>query len=178
MTDGTEAILARLAELEQRQRDQADVLASMSDLGGQVHQVSELLADLTMKVGLDSEDDTPGRMPRPTPQWHKLTKDELDAELHKLRGFVREFGPLYGHLLKIGDCWPRHPLACIAIEIWGEYHQLLFTGDRRKPSILAGQVDALIRAVPGLLGVAAKETVGCSKHDPALNGIKVSGGAS
>ena len=42
----------------------------------------------------------PGRMPKPTPQWHKLTDEEREAELGKLRGYENEIIPLLGHLGK------------------------------------------------------------------------------
>lgn len=100
-------------------------------------------------------------MPRPTPQWHTLTKDELDAELHKLRGYQNEILPLLGHLVKIGDCWEQHPLACIALEILGEIWQCIFMTERRPPSILHGQADFLTRVLPGLLNLIAKETTNC-----------------
>jgi hypothetical protein len=160
-------LLARLTELEKRQRDQADVIAGMADLGHQVHQVSELVAELAVRVG----DSKPGRMPRPTPQWHALTTEELGAELHKLRGYEKEILPLLGHLAKIGDCWPQHPLACICLEIMGEIWQCLFQTDRRPPSILHGQADFMIRVLPGLLGLISKETTNCA-HQSGLSSFR------
>jgi hypothetical protein len=156
------AVLARLGELEEK----------VSLLSGQ-------LADTQLKVALDDDEDDddedeakPGRMPRPTPQWHRLSEEERAAELGKLRGFLREFGPLYGHMLRLGKCWQQHPLAVMAIEIWGELHMLLFLGQRRKPSVLSGQAEALIRVVPGLLQLADRETRNCDKHRApiAVNG--------
>ncbi|MGH3401499.1 MAG: hypothetical protein ACRDRJ_03120 [Streptosporangiaceae bacterium] len=160
-----DAVLQRMDELETRQRDQADVIASLGDVGDQVAQLSELLADLTLKVGLDGDDEAPGRMPRPTPQWHKLTTEELAAELHKLRGYEKEIIPLLGHMAKLGSCWPKHPLACIVMDVFGELWQGLFQTDRRPPKILAQQADFLIRVAPGLLQLLAKETANCPKHD-------------
>lgn len=168
MSDDMQAVLARLAELEQRQRDQADVLAAMAEVGEQVHQLSEHVADLTLRVGPADEDDKPGRMPRTTPQWHKLTKEELAAELHKLKGYENEILPLFGHLAKIGPCWGKHPLACIVLDIFGEIYQCIFMTDRRSPKILMGQADFLIRVAPGLLQLAVRETTQCGKHDEAV----------
>jgi hypothetical protein len=146
----------------------AAVLAQLAEQGSAITALQGQLADLQLKVGLDEDKRERGRMPRPTPQWHRLTEQEREAELSKLRGFLREFGPLYGHLLKLGKCWQQHPLAVIAIEIACELHLLLFTGDRRPPSILSGQAEALIRVIPGLLQLADRETRTCDKHRAAV----------
>jgi len=50
--------------------------------------MSSYLAGLRSQVG-----PAPTRVPRPTPHWHPLTERERDAEIGKLRGFLREFGP-------------------------------------------------------------------------------------
>ena len=50
--------------------------------------MSSYLAGLRSQVG-----PAPTRVPRPTPHWHQLTERERDAEISKLRGFLREFGP-------------------------------------------------------------------------------------
>ena len=142
----------------------AAVLAQLAEQAEQISALQAQLADLQLKVALDDDKTKPGRMPRPTPQWHRLTKAERDAELMKLRGFLREFGPLYGHLVRLGKCWPEHPLACLAIEVLGELHLLLFTADRRPPAMLYGQAEALIRVIPGLLQLAERETRQCDKH--------------
>jgi hypothetical protein len=165
MPDDMQAVLARLETLETRQRGHADVLASMADLSSQVHQMSELLAEVVINIGPDG--DEPGRMPRPTPQWHKLTTDELAAELHKLRGYEKEILPLLGHLASLGACWPKHPVACIVMDIFGELYQGLFMTDRRPPKILSAQADFMIRVLPGLMAIATKETANCHKHDGA-----------
>ena len=142
----------------------AAVLAQLAEQAEQISALQAQLADLQLKAALDDDKTRPGRMPRPTPPWHRLTRAERDAELMKLRGFVREIGPLYGHLVKLGNCWQQHPLACVAIEVVGELHLLLFTADRRPPAMLYGQAEALIRVIPGLLQLAERETRQCDKH--------------
>jgi hypothetical protein len=156
----------RLAAIEQRQRDQAAVLASLESLQKEHAKLSELVADLVVKT------EKPGRMPRPTPQWHSLTDEERAAELGKLKGYEKEILPLLGHLgKKLGPCWQQHPLACIALEIIGELWQTLFMTDRRPPSILHGQADFMIRVLPGLFDLIAKETNNCT-HSSGLGNLR------
>jgi hypothetical protein len=161
-----EQVLTRLAELEQRQRDQGEILAATGEHADKLDQVSELVADLEVKVTAleDIEEDRKGRMPRPTPQWHALTKEELDAELHKLNGYVTEIFPLLGHMVKLGDCWRKHPLACMVMDVLGELYQCLFMGERRPPKLLNAQADYLIRVLPGLLRLLERETSQCREH--------------
>jgi hypothetical protein len=155
------AILTRLAGLEQKYRDQAEVIAGLGGLSDQIETLDKLVSDLVVKAKREK----PGRMPRPTPKWHKLTAEELDAERHKLRGYEQEIFPMLGHLVHVRDCWPYHPLACIVIEILGELYQCLFMTKRRPPALLNAQADFFIRVAPGLLALVHKELHDCIMHN-------------
>ena len=54
-----ETVLTKIAELERRQRDQAELLAATAGLSEKLAQVSELVADLEVKVGSEEEKQGP-----------------------------------------------------------------------------------------------------------------------
>lgn len=156
-----EEVLAELATLKQQVADQAEILAATANLQSEHAKLSELVADLQVKM---KSQGGPGRMPKPTPKWHKLIEPgretEREAEIGRLRGYYELIIPMLGGAQAhgIGPCWDKHVSSLMAMDVIAELYHTYFMGKRRPPSVLLTQSDLLVRQFPGLLQVMRDTT--------------------
>lgn len=172
MSDSIDTVLAQVAELQQKVTDQGEILAAMEGLQEEHTKLSELVADLEVKVGSEDEDDDgPGRMPRPTPPFWDMTAEEREAYVGSIRGFVATvLEPVYPHYAKmLPACWPEHTYILTVLECFQEVWMVLYLAKRRKPKVLFGQADALTRLFPGFMTVITQELKNCTHTSAAYS---------
>jgi hypothetical protein len=100
-----------------------------------------------------------------TPRWHVLEGQERAAAIARLASWVEAvYLPVYGHLAgRLGDCWPKHPLALVIIDHLSETWTQLFERPRTQ-RILSLQTEFQARILPVLAEQLRAETARCTAH--------------
>ena len=102
----------RLGEVLATAARQAAVLDALGGLDQQVATLADRLALLVAGQDKGDDPDAGTYRPSPAPRWWKLSGDEREAALGRLRAWVEQvYRPSYGHLAgTLGPCWDQHPL--------------------------------------------------------------------
>jgi hypothetical protein len=162
-------IEARLAEVEQRQRAQGEILVALESVGVTVNQLSETVADLQLAAELDGSKDKV--KPWMNPRWWRLTDEEKEAELGRLRGWLDQVGsPLLG-ITRLPDCLAEHMLVVLLIDAVSELFRCLYIPESRSMKIVAAQTELLIRVLPGIKAEIHKALTGCD-HQAGLAQVR------
>jgi hypothetical protein len=160
----------RLVAVEQRQREQADVLAALEDVSGTVKSLSEQLADV--QVALKLTNDAKQKMPRPTVRfWRDLGAEEAKAEIAKLKGWYMQIAVPWLGAMKLPDCvWQTdgHGALLTVLDVGSELWGALFLPERRSPAIVAAQAEFLGRVWPSLYEVVARSSRDCPHTYPQI----------
>jgi|HubBroStandDraft_6_1064221.scaffolds.fasta_scaffold1099912_2 hypothetical protein len=153
----------RLAEIEMRQRAHGEVLAAMESLTTTVHNLSEQLADLQLKVGLDDDSDSKGKSYKPahTPHWWDLSEKEKAAEVGRIRGWYRAIAEPFLGTRGLPKCVLEHDIAVLALDPVAEIWKHLWLTENRTAKIAASQCEFLIRIWPGIRAELIKVLSGC-----------------
>jgi hypothetical protein len=158
----------RLGEVLATAASQAAVLGSLDGLDQQVAALADRLALLV--TGQDNGDSPDGDSyrPPPAPRWWKLSGEEREAALARLRAWVEQvYRPSYGHLAAaLGPCWDRHPLCLFGLDWLMELWSALYLTPERDTSGLAGQAEWQIRLLPALAEQMHLETTRCQHRQP------------
>jgi hypothetical protein len=159
----------RLGEVLATAARQAAILGSLDGLDQQVATLTDRLALIV--TGQSDGDETDGETyrPAPTPHWWKLSGDERDAALARLRAWVEQvYRPSYGHLAAaLGPCWDRHPLCLYGLDWLMELWSALYLTPERDTSTLAGQAEWQTRLLPALAEQMHLETTRCHHRQPS-----------
>ena len=158
----------RLGEVLATAARQAAVLDA---LGGLDQQVAALADRLTLLVAGQEDGgdiDAGTYRPPPAPRWWKLSGDEREAALGRLRAWVEQvYRPSYGHLADtLGSCWDQHPLCLFGLDWLMELWSALYLTPERDTSGLAGQAEWQIRLLPALAEQMHLETRRCQHREP------------
>src|ERR1035438_6416697 len=148
---------------------QSALLDSLEGLDQQVAVLASRLTEIT--VAHNSRDDQDGKRYRaaPTPPWWKLSGEEQQEAIGRLRAWVEQvYRPGYGDLAAaLGSCWEQHPLCLYGLdwlmELWSVLH---LTGKRGAP-VLASQAEWQTRLLPALAEQMHIETTRCHHARPA-----------
>ena len=139
-------------------KDHAAALARLEDLD---RQVSELAAQLAGAAPGGGSPDV--YRPGPAPKWWKLTADERQEAISKLRAWVEQvYLPGYGQLAaSLGPCWEAHDLCLYGLDILSDLWSVLYLQPRRTPGMLTAQAEYQTRVLPALAEQMMTETTRC-----------------
>ena len=100
---------------------------------------------------------------RHRPGWWKLTGDERDRALARLRAWVEQiYRPGFGHLAAaLGPCWDQHPLCLYGLDWLMELWSLLYLVPERTAGTVASQAEWQTRLLPALAEQMYLETTRC-----------------
>ena len=156
----------RLGEVLAVAAKQAAVLDSLSGLDQQVASLADRLTLIATSQGDDTADEL--YRPPPAPRWWKLSGDEREAALARLRAWVEQvYRPSYGHLAAaLGPCWDQHPLCLYGLDWLMELWSALYLTPERDTSGLASQAEWQIRLLPALAEQMHLETTRCQHRQP------------
>jgi hypothetical protein len=174
----------RLAELSRELADTTDavtdiqatiarqtpIIDSLDGLDQQVALLTKRLTDLIPSHG-DGENGKDGSyQPAPTARWWKLTGDERDQALARLRAWVEQiYRPGFGHLAAaLGPCWDQHPLCLYGLDWLMELWSLLYLAPDRTAGTVASQAEWQTRLLPALAEQLYLETSRC-QHANSLD---------
>ena len=177
-------IAGRLAELTRQFADtasavtgvqatadsQAAILGSLDGLDQQVATLAARLTDLVSARGRRDSGDDGSYQPAPTTEWWKLTGNERDQALARLRAWVEQiYRPGFGHLAAaLGPCWDQHPLCLYGLDWLMELWSLLYLASDRTAGTIASQAEWQTRLLPALAEQMYLETTRC-QHTNSLN---------
>jgi hypothetical protein len=162
LADTTEAV----AGIQATANEQATILGSVGGLDQQVAALAARLTDLaSARDSGDQEDDA--YRPTPSPRWWKLTGDEREQALARLRAWVEQiYRPGFGHLAAaLGPCWDQHPLCLYGLDWLMELWSILYLAPDRTPGAIASQAEWQTRLLPALAEQMYLETTRC-EHAP------------
>jgi hypothetical protein len=174
----------RLAELSRQLADTTDtvtniqattarqtpIIDSLDGLDQQVALLTKRLTDLIPSHG-DGENGKDGSyQPAPTARWWKLTSDERDQALARLRAWVEQiYRPGFGHLAAaLGPCWDQHPLCLYGLDWLMELWSILYLARDRTAGTIASQAEWQTRLLPALAEQMYMETSRC-QHANSLD---------
>jgi hypothetical protein len=175
IVDQLAAHAEQLTRLDARHAEHhAAVSARLAELSGQTaalgHVVEEHAAALTeLTAPSQTDPDSDGYCPEPTPAWWKLTADGRQEPLTRLRAWVEQvYRPGYGHLAAgLGPCWPSHDLCLYGLDILSELWSVLYLQSARSPALLSAQAEYQARILPVLADQLRIETNTCGHpHNP------------
>jgi hypothetical protein len=173
-------IAARLTELAHQLADtsstvtgvqaaadrQAALLSSLDDLDQQVAAFAAKLSDLVPAHAHEEADDDDSYQPAPTARWWKLTGDDRDQALARLRAWVEQiYRPGFGHLAAaLGPCWDQHPLCLYGLDWLMELWSILYLAPDRTAGTIASQAEWQTRLLPALAEQMYLETTRCQHN--------------
>ena len=129
--------------------------------------LTALLTALTARPA--PAEDPGGYQPGPPPPWRKLTGEDRQEPVARLRRWVEQvYQPGYGHLAAtLGPCWAAHDLCLYGLDIAAELWSVLYLQPRRTPGLLTAQAEYQARILPALAGQLRAETNTCGHpRDP------------
>jgi hypothetical protein len=99
----------------------------------------------------------------PTPKWWKLTGQERQDAVTRLRAWVDQvYRPGYGQLAAtLGPCWETHDLCLYALDIASDLWSVLYLQPTRTPGLLTAQAEYQTRILPALAEQLMAETSRC-----------------
>jgi hypothetical protein len=123
--------------------------AALTALALQVADMREEMAALVMRLSAVEEKEGKRYRPRDSPKWWDITEESREAEIARLRGWVRDvLGPVFGHSLP--DCWTKHRDSAVRVDVMTELFMVLWLS-RRTGAILSAQAEYMLRVLPGLV---------------------------
>jgi len=151
-----------VAEVQAITGRQAAVLGSFDGLDQQVAALTTKLTELPARARRDGGDDE-SYQPAPTARWWKLTGDEREQALARLRAWVEQiYRPGFGHLAAaLGPCWDQHPLCLYGLDWLMELWSLLYLAPDRTTATVASQAEWQTRLLPALAEQMYLETTRC-----------------
>jgi hypothetical protein len=155
------AVSTRISEIDTTLARQSAILDSLDGLATQVAAIATQVAALAVDDRGDGG--ASWYQPVPSPRWWKLTGEEREAALDRLRAWAEQiYRPGYGKLAALlPPCWEHHP-ACLYILDWlSELWSLLYLDTERDGRTLAGQAEWHIRLLPAAAEQMASEAKGC-----------------
>ena len=80
-------------------------------------------------------EDPGGYQPGPPPPWWKLTPDDRQEPIARLRAWVEQvYQPGYGHLAAtLGPCWAAHDLCLYGLDILADLWSVLYLQPQPHP---------------------------------------------
>lgn len=150
---------------------QAAVLGALNGLDREVAALAARIADLANGRSTDNGGED-GYQPAPVPRWWKLTGQEREQALARLRAWVEQiYRPGYGHLAAtLGRCWERHPVCLYGLDWLMELWTVLYLPPERTAPALASQAEWQTRLLSALAEQMYRETTRCRHTEPSGRG--------
>jgi hypothetical protein len=157
--DATESV----AGIQATAARQAAILDSLDGLDQQVATIAARLTELTPERGNAGRGEGDSYHTAPAPRWWKLTGDEREQGLARLRAWVEQiYRPGYGHLAaSLGPCWDQHALCLNGLDWLMELWFLLYLAPDRTAGTIASQAEWQTRLLPALAEQMYLETTRC-----------------
>jgi hypothetical protein len=148
-------------------KDQAAVLARLQGLDEEVAALTVRLA----RFAPTGDDGAQAYQPAPVARWWKLTGQDRDDAVARLRAWVEQvYRPGYGQLAAaLGSCWEQHPLCLYALDVAAELWSVLYLQPARTPAVLSAQAEFHTRILPALAEQLITETARCGHTRAAVN---------
>ena len=139
----------------------AELTGQAASIGRVVQEHAAALGQLTAPSPADR--DAGGYHPEPAPAWWKLTADDRQEPVTRLRAWVEQvYRPGYGHLAAgLGPCWPAHDLCLYGLDIAAELWSVLYLQPDRSPGLVSAQAEYQARILPALAEQLRTETGRC-----------------
>jgi hypothetical protein len=136
----------------------ATALVRLDGLDRQVAGLAAQLGD-----GGQGGQDPDAYQPVPTPKWWKVTGQERQEAITRLRAWVEQvYRPGYGQLAAtLGPCWETHDLCLYALDIASALWSVLYLQPTRSPGLLSAQAEYQTRILPALAEQLMAETSRC-----------------
>jgi hypothetical protein len=159
LTGTTDAVTGMQAQADR----QAAILGSLDGLDQQVAAIAAKLSDLVPARTQAEVGAADAYQPTPTAKWWRLTCDELDQALARLRAWVEQiYRPGFGHLAAaLGPCWDQHPLCLYGLDWLMELWSILYLATDRTAGTVASQAEWQTRLLPALAEQLYLETTRC-----------------
>ncbi len=157
----TTAVSARISEINAALARQSAILDSLDGLATQVAAIATQVA--TLALGDSTDPATGWYQPVPPPRWWKLTGNDREAALDRLRAWVEHiYRPSYGKLAALlPACWEHHPACLYTLDWLSELWSLLYLTPERDSRTLAAQAEWHTRLLPAAADQMASEARGC-----------------
>ena len=169
IVDQLAAHAEQLTRLDTREADHhATLSGQLAELTGQASSIGQVVQEHAAALGhltapSPADRDTDGYHPEPAPAWWKLTADDRQEPVTRLRAWVEHvYRPGYGHLAAgLGPCWPSHDLCLYGLDILSELWSALYLQPARSPGLVSAQAEYQARILPTLAGQFRAETSSC-----------------
>jgi hypothetical protein len=155
------AVSTRISEIDTTLARQSAIVDSLDGLATQVAAIATQVAALAVD---DRGDGGAGwYQPVPSPRWWKLTGEEREAALDRLRAWVEQiYRPGYGKLAALlPPCWEHHPACLFTLDWLSELWSVLYLSPERDGRTLAAQAEWHTRLLPAAADQMASEARGC-----------------
>jgi hypothetical protein len=169
IVDQLAAHTEQLTRLDTREADHhAAASSQLAELTGQAATIAQVVREHAAALGhltapSPADRETDGYHPDQAPAWWKLTADDRQDQLTRLRAWVEQvYRPGYGHLAAgLGPCWPSHDLCLYGLDILSELWSVLYLQPARSPALVSAQAEYQARILPALAGQLRAETNTC-----------------
>ena len=169
IVDQLAAHAEQLTRLDTREDDHHAALSGqLAELTGQAASIGRIIQEHAAALGQltapsQTDRDTDGYHPEPAPAWWKLTADDRQEPVTRLRAWVEQvYRPGYGHLAAgLGPCWPSHDLCLYGLDILSELWSVLYLRPARSPGLVSAQAEYQARILPALAEQLRNETNRC-----------------
>ena len=137
---------------------QAAALARLEGLDAQVAHLADQFTS-----GSPPNPDPGAYQPVPSPKWWKLTREDRQDAVARLRAWVDQvYRPGYGQLAAtLGPCWETHDLCLYALDIASDLWSVLYLQPHRSPGLLTAQAEFQTRILPAIAEQLQAETSRC-----------------
>jgi hypothetical protein len=169
IVDQLAAHTEQLTRLDTREAGHhATASSRLDELAGQAASIGRIVQEHGAALGhltapSQTGRDADGYHPHPAPAWWKLTDDDRQEPVTRLRAWVEQvYRPGYGHLAAaLGPCWPSHDLCLYGLDILAELWSVLYLQPVRSPGLVSAQAEYQARILPALAGQLRIETGRC-----------------
>ena len=169
IVDQLAAHAEQLTRLDTREDDHHAALSGqLAELTGQAASIGRIIQEHAAALGQltapsQTDRDTDGYHPEPAPAWWKLTADDRQEPVTRLRAWVEQvYRPGYGYLAAgLGPCWPSHDLCLYGLDILSELWSVLYLRPARSPGLVSAQAEYQARILPVLAEQLRNETNRC-----------------
>ena len=170
------ALSARLTEIADLVTGIGQIVKDHAAAVAQLETLDRHVGDLTARIAQIAPDgeNPDAYRPGPPPRWWKLTAEQRQEPIGRLRAWVDQvYRPGYGQLAaSLGPCWEAHDLCLYGLDILSDLWSVLYLQPKRTTGMLSAQAEYQARILPALAGQMMTETARCGHaqaHSP-VNG--------
>jgi hypothetical protein len=159
------ALSARLTEIAGLVTGLGGIVNDHAAALAQLEKLDRHVGDLTARIAQSAPADENPDAYRPglPPRWWKLTADQRQEPISRLRAWVDQvYRPGYGQLAaSLGPCWEAHDLCLYGLDILSDLWSVLYLQPSRTAGMLSAQAEYQARILPALVEQMMTETSRC-----------------